>query len=40
MHVCDESIVKYLEGQFNNNYILLVELQVILTFLVILFSIT
>ena len=33
MCVCDETIVKYLEGHFNNDFILVVESQMIFTFL-------
>ena len=33
MCVCDDTIVKYLEGHFNNDFILVVESQKIFTFL-------
>ena len=37
MCVCEETIVKYLEGHFNNDFILVVESQMIFTFLFMLY---
>lgn len=35
--MCDETIVKYLEGYFNDDFILVVESQMIFPFLFVLY---